>query len=263
MKTYDITAEILSTSKRRPKWLSVVPIFTIVALWVLAAKLRLVSSLILPDPMRIILAVHDIGFTLAYHFAATAIRTAVSLVMGSLLGIILGLGAQYNSVVFVVLNPIIQSARPVPAVALIPFFLLIFGFSEIGKILLATLAVMFVVVIGTIDGVERVDLNLARFGLSLGLEKRTLFLRILVPAMLPSLESHLRVALAMGITVVVAAEFMGAEYGLGYLINVARLNLATPTIFLCICALGLLGGSYDLLIRKTFDRICPWDRRIA
>jgi ABC-type nitrate/sulfonate/bicarbonate transport system permease component len=123
-------------------------------------------------------------------------------------------------------------------------------------LLLGVLAVALVVVVGTIEGLRKVDWNLVRLGLVLGFRRLSMFRRIMFPALIPHLVGPIRVALAVAVSVVVASEFMGAQYGLGYLINVSRFNLATPTILLCIALLGVIGGVYDWLIRVILRTIC-------
>lgn len=89
-----------------------------------------------------------------------------------------------------------------------------------------------------------------------------LFRRIIIPAAWPEMRVGFRIALAAAITLVIVAEFMGATYGLGYLISVSKVTLTTPTILLSTFLLGWLGWGLDKVVRLVFDKTCAWDARV-
>jgi len=229
--------------------------------WWAVASMGLVSALILPSPVRVLLAAKDVGWPLGGHAAVTTGRILAGLLLGVALGGSLGLLMQYSRRAYLWLDGIIESMRPVPPVATVPFFILIFGFSEMGKLLLVTLGTGLVAVVATIEAIERVDVSLVRWGLVCGLSRKELFWKIIVPASLPEMRAGVRIAHATAVALVVVSEFMGARYGLGYLINVSKVTLTTPTIILSIIMLGWVNWILDLAIRSIFDKVCFWDVR--
>lgn len=241
--------------------ISLTGVVALIAIWWIVASLELVSSLILPSPMRVLYSAKDVGWDLLEHTLATTIRIIIGLFFGLLFGASIGFSMQFSRKVYLSLDGLIESIRPIPPVATVPFFILIFGFSEIGKFILVLLGTGLVTTIATIEAIERVDPALIRWGLVCGLKRKTLFKKIILPAVLPEMRGGVRIAHATAVTLVIVSEFMGSRYGLGYLINVSKITLTTSTIFLATLILGWVNWSLDKGIRMAFDHFCFWDIR--
>jgi NitT/TauT family transport system permease protein len=234
------------------------PVFLL--LWASASYSGLVNQLVLPTPYRVVLAIGDIGpLVLLAHLAATSIRVIVGYLGAVVIGSALGILMQYYRLFYLFADNVIQTWRPVPPVALIPFFILIFGFSEVGRFVIVVLGTTLVVIVTVVEALDRVQPSLIRLGLVVGLSKSQLFRRILIPAAAPHTKAGFRIAVALSVTLVVVSEFLGARYGLGYLINVSKVTLTTPTIFLCVILLGLIGYFTDLATRAILDYVCKWE----
>ena len=225
------------------------------------AYLGIINTLLLPSPLRVLESARDVGSTLALHVTATLLRVAVGYLLGVLLGVCLGVLMQFDSRIFRALDGLIETFRPVPPVAVVPFFILLFGFSELGKILITVLGVSLLITVTTIEAIERVPAGVIRWGLVLGLSRRDLFRFIVLPAAWPEMRGGYRIALALAITLVIVSEFMGARYGLGYLISVSKVTLTTPTILLTTMILGWMGWGLDRMLRLLFDKSTAWDIR--
>lgn len=234
-----------------------VPAF--IGLWGLLSYLRLVDPLLLPPPDRVILSVMDIGPALIGHLLSTAGRIAGGFLIALAIGSAIGIWMQRNRIAYGILDGLIETWRPVPPVALIPFFILAFGFAETGRLTLVVFGTMLIVIVTVVEALDRVSPALVQFGLVAGLSRNELFRRVLIPAALPSTRAGLRVALAACITIVVASEFLGARYGLGYLISVSKVTLTTSTIFLCVILLGLIGFMFDAALRSSIDWLTRWE----
>jgi ABC-type nitrate/sulfonate/bicarbonate transport system permease component len=202
----------------------------------------------------------NIGWTLADHILATFLRTAIGLVLGGIFGITVGLLVQFSSVAQRLILPFLDMMRPVPVIALLPLFILIFGFSEIGRMVLIVINTAVFLAIATIEAVSKVPEQWVRFARISGLSKGSVFRKVLMPAIMPFLIGPARLALALAFTVTIAAEFMGAQVGLGYLINTARVNLAIPTVWLAILALGALSQLLDILLVSVSHDLTRWYR---
>lgn len=257
-KTED-SAVLGSGGRRGP--LAFAGVLALFGLWSLLSYLEVVSPLLLPSPLRVLTAIKDVGFDLARHFMATVLRVLGGFGCGVLAGMAVGILMQFNRKVYTVLDGLIETFRPIPPVALIPFFILLFGFSELGKILIVTLGVALVIAVNTVEAIERVPSGVIRWGLVIGLSRKDLFMRVVLPAAWPEMRVGFRIALALAITLVVVSEFMGASYGLGYLISVSKITLTTPTILLSVILLGWLGWGLDRLLRLLFNKTSAWDIR--
>src|SRR5690606_25006802 len=121
-----------------------------------------------------------------------------------------------------ILDPFIEMLRPIPALALIPFFVLWFGLGDTGKILLIALGGAVVMVVTVYEALERVPRIYVDAARTLGVNTLGVYRTVLLPAILPTFWSGVRVSSALSFGLGIAAEFMGAQDGLGYLILLAR-----------------------------------------
>ena len=252
---------VLQASVAPPKASVLVPV-GLLLVWALVSGLGLVSPLLLPSPVRVLGAIVDIGpEQLARHIAVTFMRIVVGFAIGAACGFAVGVVMQRSRIAFTVLDPIVQPSRAVPPVALLPFFILIFGFAEAGRIVLIVLGTSLIVCVGTIEAINRVPASIVKLGLVMGLPRGSLYRRVIIPASLPELRGTLRIALALAVSLVVVAEFLGVQSGLGYLINLSRVTLSTHTIVLAVILITTLSWSLDRLIVVVFRRVFDWDRR--
>jgi ABC-type nitrate/sulfonate/bicarbonate transport system permease component len=247
------------TSQRALTALTWIGPLIVLALWFVVGEAALVSSLLLPPPHALLSKLRDLGLEIVWHTAATYARIIVCFGIGFSVGFALGLLMQFSQPAYVLLDGVIESWRPVPVIAFIPFAILLFGFSETGKIIVGSIGVALIIVVATVEAVERTPRAILLLGMTARLSRRDIFSSLIIPSVLPQLKAGARVALAVVATLVIAAEFMGANYGLGYLINTARVTLSTATIFLCILLLGIINAVLDMLLRRLFDRIGWWE----
>jgi ABC-type nitrate/sulfonate/bicarbonate transport system permease component len=238
-----------------------VGVILFITIWAIVSHFGLVNSLLLPTPLRVLGAIQDVGSALILHIGATLFRVCVGYTIGILIGISVGLLMQFDSRIYRTLDGLIETFRPVPPVAVVPFFILIFGFSEIGKILITVIGVGLLMTVTTIEAIERVPAPIIRWGLVVGLSRKDLFRFIVLPAAWPDLRAGFRLSMALAITLVIVSEFMGARYGLGYLISVSKVTLTTPTILLTTMILGWIGWGLDRAVRLLFDKTTAWDIR--
>ena len=249
---------LLNSSRRLPYGARLVWFLVFLGIWYAIAETGAASSLIVPHPTAVWRAAENIGWTVWLHAAATFLRTVVGFVVGSTLGVAVGCLVQFSPAFRSVVEPFLDASRPVPALALLPFFILIFGFSELGRFVLIILSVAVFVAIATIEAMAKVPEAWVRFARVSGLPRREVFASILLPGSAPWLVGPMRLALATAFTLAIASEFMGAQYGLGYLINTARVNLATQTIWLAVLILGLICQAADIALVSTFKAATRW-----
>lgn len=242
-----------------------VSLLTVLAVWILMTKdgLGLVAPIKFPSPSMVVKAVlsMDLAFV-ATSIGVTFLRMTVGLASGVILGVGLGLAMTYSPVVENLLDPVVESMRPVPAIAAIPFFILWFGIAEIGKFLLVLMGVSMIMLVATVEAVRNVAPIFVAAAQTLGASKGRIYRTIIIPAVVPDLIGALRVSAAMAFTLVAAAEFMGAQTGIGYLILNARRTLQTDVLYLGIVLFGVLSGIVDGMIRRIARVATSWADRL-
>jgi ABC-type nitrate/sulfonate/bicarbonate transport system permease component len=232
-------------------------------LWfaITAQGLNLLPPVKFPSPLMVLEAAIRTRGLILQDVATTMARVGFGFLAGVILGAGFGLLMSYNKKISYFFDPLIESMRPVPVIAMIPFFLMWFGISETGKLLLITLGVFAILVVSTIEAVRNVPSRYLLAAQTLGATKMQRFRSIVLPAIMPELVGPLRVAAALSFTLVVAAEFMGAQAGIGYRILEARRLFNTDVILLGVCIIGVLSAMTDLVIRKTTAYITRWSER--
>lgn len=194
------------------------------------------------------------------HVAATLWRVVAGFATGAALGLALGLPAGYARRVGDLIEPVVEVLRPIPPLAVLPLFIVWVGIGEASKVGFITYATFFPVFLTTVHAVRRVDPLLLRAAASLGARPRQLFFRVILPAALPEILTGLRLAMALGFFVIVISEFIGAESGLGYLINDGRNFFLVPQMLGAAIVLGVLGYAASGVVSLLARRALRWER---
>jgi ABC-type nitrate/sulfonate/bicarbonate transport system permease component len=248
---------------RSGKWLGLLSVLLYFAAWfaVTAQGFNLVRPIKFPSPIMVVQAAVRTADLVPLDALATVSRVLFGFIVGTLLGLGLGLAMSYNKKVYYFFDPLVESIRPVPVIAMIPFFLMWFGIGEAGKLLLITLGVFAIIVVSTVEAIKNVPKIYVLAAQTLGASKLQLFRTVLVPAIVPQLIGPMRVAAALSFTLVVAAEFMGANAGLGFRILEARRLFNTDVIMLGVVLIGILSAIADALIRRGAAYLTRWSER--
>ncbi|NMC77818.1 MAG: ABC transporter permease [Chloroflexi bacterium] len=256
------TAKELKKQQNRKRTISLVTIAAFIGTWILMTSvMHLIPSLFFPSPNDVIATLISVKSTILEHSAITLGRVLLSFAAGSLIGIMVGLIMTRFQFIYGLLNPIIEAIRPIPPIALIPFFILWFGIGDFGKLLLSAIGCFMVMVVNTIEAVRNVPRIYKQAAASLGAEDSYAYRTVIVPGIIPELISGLRVGLALAFSLVIAAELMGAQTGIGYMIMVARRSLNTPTILLGIIIIGLEAWLMDTLLGILTRSVTKWTGR--
>src|SRR2546425_891948 len=153
---------------------------------------------------------------------------------------------------------VVAVLRPTPPLAMLPLFIVWIGIGEESKIGFITYATFFPMFLTTVHAVRRIDPLLVRAAQSLGARPRQLFFRVLLPAALPEILTGMRLGLALSFFVIVISEFIGAEHGLGYLINDGRNFFLVPQMLGPAVLLAPLGYAGNALVRLLERRALRW-----
>jgi NitT/TauT family transport system permease protein len=233
-------------------------------LWDLLVSWQKYPTFILPSPARVwerfLLLLYD--GTLWSHTLVTLAEVLGGLFIGLVAALLLGYGLAKSPLLERILSPYIVASQAVPVVAIAPLLVIWFGFGGLSKALVCALTVFFPALVTTIVGIRSVDPDLRSLMRSLQSSRWQTFSMLEVPAALPFLFAGLKVAVTRAVIGAVVGEFVGADRGLGFLVNLARGILDTPMLFvalffLVVIALGLYTGvtllEYVVLRWRRFD----------
>jgi NitT/TauT family transport system permease protein len=228
------------------------------ALWQLAVELS--GSRDTPTPVQAYHAFVELvqSNRLWGDVAASLFRVTWGFFLATAVAIPLGLWVGWSARSFAALNPIIQGLRPISPIAWIPFAILWFGIGDGAGVFLIFLSSFFPIAVGTTSAVQNISLVHQRSAMNFGLHGTELFRRVVLPAAMPQIITSLRIALGVAWLVIVAAEMVGMDSGLGYLINDARnMGKRYDLVAATMLVIGVIGIVLDLLIRRleTFDEV--------
>ena len=246
--------------KQRYKIISFLSIFILLILWFLLTLDQSKSQeLLFPSLTKMVKAFSDNYQNILDYSFITWYRVILGMLIGILIGLVIGIIITWNKYIESVVDPIIEIIRPIPPIALTPFFILWFGLGDIGQLLLVSLGCFMVIVVSTVNAIRNVKIIFVRAASSLGASTLDLYRTVYLPAIMPSLSSAVRVAAATGFGLTVAAEYLGAQGGLGFLIRNARVTLNTEVIMMAAILLGILSLLTDQLIRLIFGIVTKWN----
>jgi sulfonate transport system permease protein len=233
--------------------------------WEFAVAKGYAQGRLMPPPSRIFKTLHDLAVTgeLWRHIGATLARVLAGFLLGTIAGTIVGAIAGASRITKEILDPSLQGLRSVPSIAWVPLFILWLGIFEESKIALIAVGCFFPVYLGVLGAIATVDRKTVEVGRMFQLSQFQLVRRILLPAILPAYILALRQGLGLGWMFVVAAEFMGASEGLGYLL-VDGQQLGKPDqILASILTFAILGKITDGLLAAAGAPFLTWQDAFA
>jgi NitT/TauT family transport system permease protein len=230
-----------------------------VAAWHLICVLGLVS-VDTPTPWQTLRALGQIAGSnrLWGDSVASLFRVTWGFFLATAVGVPLGLAIGWSMRMFTALNPIIQGLRPISPIAWIPFAILWYGIGDKAGVFLIFYASFFPITVGTVAAVRNISRVHQRSAMNFGLKGVELMRRVVLPAALPQIITSLRIALGVAWLVIVAAEMVGMDSGLGYLINDARnMGKRYDLVAATMIVIGVIGIVLDALIRRLerFDEV--------
>ncbi|VAW11035.1 ABC transporter, permease protein (cluster 10, nitrate/sulfonate/bicarbonate) [hydrothermal vent metagenome] len=232
----------------------------IIGFWELGSRTGFISDLVLPSPSEAFEAFRqlvDSGLLLV-HLSASLQRLVIGWTVGSFLGITIGLMIGLSSVARAGLAPLVSAIFPIPKIALLPLFVIWFGIGEGSKVATILFGTFFPTVITTYGGVDNVDRNLIRMGQSFGLSWSSIVRKIILPGALPAILSGCRISASIAIILLVAAEMIGAEYGIGAYILMAGSLFATDQLIAGVAILSILGVCFAWVIGRAEKYFLNW-----
>jgi sulfonate transport system permease protein len=236
-----------------------------IGLWQLACSLGMFSSVEVASPVSVVDAGRQLWAqdALQSNLVISLQRVAEGLVLGVAAGVFLAVICGLFWLGEDLLDPVIQAARGVPILGLVPLAIIWFGVGEVPKIFLIALGCTFPVYLNTYAAIRSVDVKLVEAGQTFGLNRWGLVRKVILPGALPGFLVGLRFALVAVWVIDVVAEEINAQSGLGYLINQAQTTNRTDIMFLCLAIYAMLGLAADAIVRLLERRLLAWRRGFA
>jgi sulfonate transport system permease protein len=265
-RSVEAAAENAAGAARRPSargwgWLLglVVPVGLALG-WELAVAAGLGSGRLLPPPSRILATLWTLAVSgeLAEHIWATLRRVILGFFFGVAAGTGFGALTGYSTLARRLLDPTLQALRSIPSIAWVPVFILWFGIFETSKVILIAVGVFFPIYLALSAAILGVDRKLAEVGRIFRFSAAEMVWRVLLPATLPAYVIALRAGLGLGWMFVVAAEFMGASEGLGFLLVDGQMTGRPQTVLASIVVFAILGKLTDWILAAGSARFLRW-----
>ena len=227
----------------------------LVSAWQLSSVQGWISVRVLPAPLSVVDSAWGLAASgeLWKHVQISAGRALLGLAVGGGLGLVLGLLTGSIRWVEILLDSTLQMVRNIPALALIPLVILWFGIDETAKLFLISVAVFFPIYINTFHGIRNVDVGLIEMGRTYGLSQWGLYRHIILPGALSSILVGLRFSLGLMWVILIVAETISAQAGIGYLTMNAREFLQTDVVLVGILLYAILGKLADVFA-KALER---------
>ncbi|VWB21085.1 binding-protein-dependent transport system inner membrane protein [Burkholderia lata] len=240
-------------------WRAVAPWLVPLALlaaWEVGARIGWLSTRVLPEPVAVVRAAWSLVTSgeMWANVKVSTWRALFGFAIGGGVGLALGLATGLSKAAEVALDSTIQMIRNIPALAMIPLVILWFGIDEKAKLFLVALGVFFPVYINTYHGIRSVDANLIEMAKSYGVRGFALYRDVILPGALPSILVGVRFALGLMWVMLIVAETISAQSGIGYMTMNAREFLQTDVVVVGILLYAVLGKLADVLA-KWLERV--------
>jgi sulfonate transport system permease protein len=236
-----------------------------VGLWQLVCSLGVFTSVEVASPVAVLDAGRQLWAdgALQSNLAISLQRVAEGLTIGVAAGVALAVVCGLFWVGEDLLDPVIQASRAVPILGLVPLVIIWFGVGELPKVFLIALGSMFPVYLNTYAAIRGVDVKLVEAGQTFGLNRWGLVRRVILPGALPGFLVGLRFALVGSWLIIIVAEEINAQSGVGYLIMQAQTTDRTDIMFLGLAIYAILGLLADVGVRLLERRLLAWRRGFA
>ena len=240
----------------RSLWLPVISVLLAILVWEIIAQYSNLGKYVFPGPVAVLSAFDELfsNGTLINHSVASLYRVTVGFYLAAVLGIPLGIILGLNRTLSDMIDPVVQFLRPISPLAWIPLAMLWFGIGDKPAIFLIFLSSFFSLIMATTIAVKSINPIYFQVAANFNFNRSELLTKVIVPSITPDVITALRLTVAVAWLVVVAAEMIAVQSGLGYLILDSRNALRMDFVMVGMIVIGWIGLSLDLIMQK-FSRL--------
>jgi len=243
---------------------SALAILLFLLVWELAPRLGLADMTFLPPFSKVAVAFWRLIATgeLFRHLFVSLQRTTLGFGMGIIIGVPLGLLIGWFKGFERFIDPLLQAFRQTSALALFPVFILIFGIGELSKVAIIFWSVQWPILLNTISGVKSIEPLLIKSARSMGASPWELFVKVIIPGAFPSIFTGIRLSATYSVLILIAAEMIGSNAGLGFLLYNSEIKFEIPEMYASILTMSLLGLAINYLLVVVGNRFTRWKEEI-
>ncbi len=241
-------------------WLSLSSFILILLLWEIVSRMQWIPPLFLPAPSGILSEAWSMLKTglIFKHIYASLRRILWGFSIACITGVGVGVLIGFFSIPEAIGNPLIAATFPIPKIAILPLLILWLGIGEPSKVAVIALGVFFPMAINVYTGVKNVDPLLIKAALSLGSNRTRIIRKVILPSILPMIFAGMKLGIGIALLLVVAAEMVAADAGIGFLILTAADLMETKKLMVGLILLSLLGLFFNWLFQKLERVFIPW-----
>lgn len=224
----------------------------------------IVDPVFLPSPLAVLQALQKLlntgyqGKSLLHHFLISLMRFGLAFGFCIFVGVPIGLLMGMNANARAVLDPPIETTRPIPKLALLPLFIIWFGIGELSKTIVIIAALFPLMSISAMQAVRSVSVRKIQAAESLGASRWTIFRRVVLPASLPGIFTGIRMSVGVGVTMLVGAEMVATSDGIAWMALSAADFIQTDIVLVGVLIMAAMGYSLDRLCRLIEARLVHW-----
>ncbi len=262
----DLSSKVSKTGHSFPIIiLNIIAVLALFGIWILYCRVMEGKNTLIPSPLLVINAGIEKwqAGLLLQHIGASLFRVLIAFIGALILGVVVGFLMGWYKFIRGILEPFVQFFRMIPAIALIPLFILYIGIGEMSKIIVIWLSAFLTITITVYQGIKNIDPNLIKASKVLGANNFHIFRYIAIPATFPYILVAARLGSAASWTTLVAAELIAASRGLGYMITEAGTYFQPPVMYLGIILIGVLGLTMDQIMLLLEKKLASWQEKVA
>lgn len=248
--------------------LSVLSPLILLGLWELFARTHMVDTRFFPGPSSIFVVMWQMVQPSAQyatgelwvHLGISLERIAIGFLIGAVPGIVLGLTMGLFGPIRAMIQPLIDATFPIPKIAILPLYIMIFGIGEESKYAIIATAVFYLVLINTVAGVRNIDPIYLDVGKNFHASRLMMFTDIALPGALPLVVAGLKLGMGVALLVIVSAEFVGAKSGIGYLIWTSWQVFQVEKMYVGLLVIAVVGFAIATALNWVERALVPWKR---
>ncbi|ADG05824.1 ABC transporter permease [Kyrpidia tusciae] len=243
-----------------PGWVAPLGILILLGAWQGVSMAGWVSASALPAPSDILRDGWEMvrGGELWPELYASLVRIVLGFVIGAAAGVTIGVLLGISRLAEAVGLPVVNSLYPIPKIAILPLIMLWLGIGEISKVTVIAVGVAFPMIFNTYSGVRNADPLLVKAAVSFGAGRGDLIRKVILPGALPTIVAGLRISVGTSLLLLVAAEMIAAEHGIGALILKYSNLMMTTRVMVGVVVLSILGLLFNRLLSYLEHKWIPW-----